>query len=160
MRALAPDEYANSAHAILRTVARWSYVLIDRDVYWCVEWPPGLLVVRFSPGGSFGWCALRSPNPSFGGKVATEAELDAFDEDAPNPQYNLVFDAWDAQWRPDELEQWNPASQHEIECFEAAMSAVDAIGARLEAECADPEAYNQWLARSRASALFQGSSES
>ena len=52
--------------AILHTFARYSYIIYRNNVYWCAEWEPGLIVVRFSPDGSLAWTALRSPIPNFG----------------------------------------------------------------------------------------------
>lgn len=97
LRPLSRDAYLNGPAVILHSLAPYSYVLHGRDLYWCVEWPPGLLVVRFSLDGAMAWSMLRSPVPDFGGRVAEDSEWDDYDEDAENRQYNLVFDPWDAQ---------------------------------------------------------------
>ena len=97
LRPLSRDAYLNGPAVILHSLAPYSYVLHRRDLYWCVEWPPGLLVVRFSQDGDLAWSMLRSPVPDFGGRVPKDSEWDEYDEDAENHQYNLVFDPWDAQ---------------------------------------------------------------
>jgi hypothetical protein len=96
LRPLGETEYIDGPQGILQTWARYSYVLSGENILWCIEWKPGLLVIEFSPTGSMRWCALRSPNPEFSGRVATEEELKSYYEDRPNPQYGLLFRAWDA----------------------------------------------------------------
>src|SRR4051812_27723301 len=59
MRPLSDEDYLQGPAAILHTLAKYSYILFRGDVYWCVEWEPGLLVVRFSPDGTMAWSALR-----------------------------------------------------------------------------------------------------
>src|SRR5262245_22318209 len=94
MRPLSDAAYMLGPAVILGTFARYSYLLFDRAVYWCVEWEPGLVVVRFSGEGGMAWTAIRSPVPGFGGRTPLQEDLDAYDETADNPQYNLVFTAW------------------------------------------------------------------
>ena len=74
MRLLSPEDYRSGPATMRNTAARWSYVLDGSVVYWCVEWEPGLVVVRFTPDGSLAWAQIRSPNPQFGGREATEEE--------------------------------------------------------------------------------------
>lgn len=156
LHVLSDYEYVNGPHAILRTFARFSYVLQSNgDVYWCVEWAPGLLVVRFSPSGSLGWCALRSPNPEFGGRTASAVELDAFDEDAPNPQYNLVFDARDPQLEPTQREGWLHATGDVIRSWEAATAHAKILGDEVKA-LSESESQ-RWLQQCRQSPIWQGS---
>jgi hypothetical protein len=135
LRPMSDEEYKNGPMVVLHTMAKFSYVLHDRDVYWCVEWQPGLIVVRFSPGGTFAAAALRSPNPGFGGREPTEEDLANYDEDAENPQYNLIFDAWDAQFDSDTL-KWNGferAGEEAAQIFDAAMAHVQELGEQMEA---------------------------
>jgi hypothetical protein len=103
LRPLSDKEYLNGPVVCLETMAKYSYVLDGNDLYWLVEWEPGLLVVRFRPDGTMAWTAARSPVPDFGGREASEAEIDAYDEDAPNPQYNLIFDPLDTQLEAEDL---------------------------------------------------------
>jgi hypothetical protein len=97
LRPLSDDEYLNGPAVCLETMAKYSYVLDGNDLYWLVEWEPGLLVVRFRPNESMAWTAVNSPIPNFGGREAPQEEIDAYDDTAPNPQYNLIFRPWDAQ---------------------------------------------------------------
>ena len=157
MRLLSDEEYVNGPAAILHTAARFSYVLDGRDVYWCVEWDPGLLVIRFSPDGGIAWAAARSPNPEFGGRSASDEELEAYDEDAPNPQYNLVFDAWDAQFEDEERENWHPAESAERAAFEAASAHVNALHAELDERNKDKGVRDRWLERCERSPIWRGS---
>lgn len=108
LRPLSEEEYKSGPARILNTAARYSYVLDDDTVYWCVEWEPGLLVLRFTPDSALALAELRSPNPQFGGREATPEELANYDEDNEEEahQYNLIFDAWDAQFDEDEREDW------------------------------------------------------
>jgi hypothetical protein len=130
LRPLTAEEYVSGPLVILHTMAKYSYVLDGSEVFWCVEWDPGLIVIRLSPDGTLQWTALRSPVPNFGGRDATEAEMEEFDEDADNPQYNLIFDPWDAQFDAEERE-WKSfvlASQDEITQFEAAIAHANQFG--------------------------------
>lgn len=63
LQPLSEDDYSYGPAAILQTMARYSYVLDGEAVYWCVEWEPGLLVLRFLPDGRLAWAAMESPNP-------------------------------------------------------------------------------------------------
>jgi hypothetical protein len=121
LRTLTESDYRNGPKSILSTAARWSYILHDQNVLWCVEWEPGLLVVEFSPSGQMRWSALDSPVPNFGGRLASEDELAAFDEDEPNPQYNIVFDAWDAEVDSTQRTGWTAATDTELHIWNEAM---------------------------------------
>ncbi len=152
LRPLSVDEYSFGPAAILHTMARYSYVLDGTVVYWCVEWKPGLLVIRFAPDGEMAWAALKSPNPAFGGREATEAEWDAYDEDA-NPQYNLVFDAWDDIF-DDEREGWDPISAADQEAYAAALAPVNTLSEALKVQW---ESRNgEYLERCKTSPIWRG----
>src|SRR5258708_6066379 len=88
MRPLSNAAYMLGPAVILGTLARYSYILFDRAVYWCVGWEPGLVVVLFSGDGGMAWTAIRSPVPEFGGRTPLQEDLDAYDETTDNPQYN------------------------------------------------------------------------
>ena len=125
MRPLSDEEYRAGPARILDTAAHYSYVLDGDVVYWCIERAPGLVVVRFSPDGSMAQTELRSPNPEFGGRVATEEELENYDEDDEERahQYSLVFDAWDAQFDEDEREEeWEVVDDETKSRFDAALA--------------------------------------
>jgi hypothetical protein len=98
MHPLSEDQYKSGPAVILHTAARWSYVLWEKSVIWCVEWMPGLVIIKFTCDAKMLWTAIRSPIPEFGGREAMEVEVRAYDEDATNHQYSLVFRAWDAQF--------------------------------------------------------------
>ena len=157
LRVLSNDEYVNGPLAIHVTAAPFSYVLDECLVYWCVEWDPGLLVLRFSPSGEIRWCSLRSPVPDFGGRPCTDEELDAYDEDAENPQYNLVFDAWDPSVDPDDRQSWGKAAPHELSRWESAMQHVRTLGNEVwRLAETDPDAYERWLEKCQTSEAWRG----
>lgn len=119
------EDYLAGPAVIVSTAARSSYVLDGEDVLWCTEWEPGLLVFRFRPDATMQRVALRSPVPDFAGREASQEAIEAWDEEAPNPQYRLIFDAWDAQFeadtrawlgftvaQPDDLRRWQTAMSH------------------------------------------------
>jgi len=147
-------DYIEGAQGILTTMARHSYVLWRECVYWCIEWNPGLLIIEFSPPGDFRWCAFRSPNPEFGGRAATEKELDQYDEDARNPQYNMVFTAWDAQtdeyWR----QGWSRISSIDQQAWISAMRRATEI--ETETSALSESEREALLRRCKLSAIWHG----
>ena len=138
LKPLSDADYMNGPAVILRTLAKSCYVICGEDVLWCTEWGPGLVVIRFSPSGEMAWAAIRSPVPNFGGREASEEELDAYDEDEDNPQYNLIFTPWDAQFDPQDREwhSFEPASKALREAFSRGLAGVNALADR-EAERSD-----------------------
>ncbi|SHM07017.1 hypothetical protein [Phytopseudomonas punonensis] len=129
LQPLSDEEYLDGPAAILQTGARYSYLLSGEDLYWCVEWQPGLVVVKFSPDASMAWTALRSPVPNFGGRVALEVDTLQYDEDEENHQYNLVFRSWDAQFDEDHRAwgAFEPASPSEEAAFNAAIKHANML---------------------------------
>jgi hypothetical protein len=146
MHPLSEDKYKTGAAVILRTAARWSYVLWEKSVIWCVEWMPGLLVFKFTCDAEMLWTAIRSPVPEFGGREAAEADVRAYDEDAINHQYNLVFRAWDAQFDEDyrRTRNFTPATDTEVAAYLAALHYVNELEAELTAVISDPN-YSAWV---------------
>ncbi|HLX64311.1 MAG TPA: hypothetical protein VKX17_23765 [Planctomycetota bacterium] len=135
LRPLSDEEYMFGFALIPHTAARYSYLLHKNSVFWCSEWDPGLLVVRFSPDGAMAATALRSPTPNFGGREPTEADLRDYDEDAPDHQYNLVFNAWDALF-DDEYRKWQgfkSADEQTVKIYDDAIAHVGKIEQRLSA---------------------------
>jgi hypothetical protein len=131
---LSAEDYMNGPAVILHSMAKYSYVLDGDTLYWCAEWQPGLLVVRFSPNGEMAWASIRSPVPDFGGRDADKAEWDAYNVEADNPQYNLVFDSWDAQF-DDQQRTWKsfvPADSDVQDRFRAGLSRVNELGELME----------------------------
>lgn len=146
LRPISDEDYMQGPAVILHTLARYSYIVYRNDVYWCAEWEPGLIMVRFSPDGSLAWTALRSPVPNFGGREALAEDLRDYDEDAENHQYNLVFRAWDAQfdefWR--EARSFKPASSRIAGIFRAALSHPNQLGEQMQARYSDGDEYSRW----------------
>ncbi|WP_254506752.1 hypothetical protein [Anatilimnocola floriformis] len=157
LRPLSDEEYMTGPVIILRTLARFSYVLFEQELYWCAEWQPGLVVIRFSPHREMAWTGIRSPIPNFGRREPLPEDLAAYDEDAENHQYNLVFKAWDAQFDEDHRrwKKFKPASKAVQAEFEAALAKVNDLGDQLQARFGDDksgaaakkcqENMNQWL---------------
>lgn len=144
LRPLSDDQYKSGPTVILHTAARWSYILWEKCVFWCVEWAPGLLVFRFSPDSSIEWTAARSPVPNFGGRDSLEEDLHAYDRDSVDHQYNLVFNAWDAQFDEDYRLSFKPATQEEIANYEAALSHVREVEGEMATVMGDAN-YGAWL---------------
>ncbi|WP_147274407.1 hypothetical protein [Bremerella cremea] len=136
MRPLSSEDYMRGPAAILHMLARYSYILDGQDVYWCVEWTPGMIVIKFSPGGQMQWTALRSPVPDFGGRQPTPEDKAAYDKDAPNHQVNLIFDPWIAQSDAEDREAkgFLPADAKTEATFEAALARVNEIGEQIETQ--------------------------
>lgn len=100
---LSRADYRAGPSAIVRTAAKAGWVATRDSMVWLVEWQPGLLV--FDVGrDAVSWTALRSPVPHFGGRPATKQQMNAFDEDAHNSQYRLIFAPWDAQFDEEDRE--------------------------------------------------------
>jgi hypothetical protein len=153
LQPLSVDEYSSGPAAILGTGAPYSYVLDGAVVHWCVEWAPGLLVIRFAPDGEMAWAALKSPNPGFAGREATEEEWDAYDEDAENPQYNLVFNAWDDIFDQDR-EGWEPISEADQKAYAAALAPVNTLSEALKLQWESRS--EEYLERCKTSPIWRG----
>ena len=149
LRPLSDAQYMEGPAVILHTFARYSYVLYRTDVYWCAEWEPGLVVVRFSPDGSMAWTAMRSPIPNFGGRVAAAEDVRSYDEDADNHQYNLVFRAWDAQFDAADREwlSFQPADAETASAYRAAVSHAERLGVEMQTICAGDDKGAAWAER-------------
>jgi hypothetical protein len=135
LKPLTDEEYMAEPACILRTMAKSSYVLDDRDLYWCIEWDPGLLLVKMSGDRDLEWVAIRSPIPDFGGRkpLPEDGNPEDYDDD-DNPQYNLIFTPWDAQYDKQDRE-WGsfvPASNEVQTRFEGALARVNALGSIME----------------------------
>jgi hypothetical protein len=146
---LSDEEYMQGPAVILHTLARYSYILWRKDVYWCSEWEPGLIVVRFSPDGGMVWAALRSPIPNFGGRRPTAEDRRNYDPDAENHQYNLVFNAWDAQFDED-WRKWRSFERAELKtakAYQAALAHVNELGEQMQTRYSDEAKFARWTAR-------------
>jgi len=149
LRAISDEEYMQGPAVILHTLAQYSYILYRNDVCWCAEWEPGLIVVRFSSDGGLAWTALRSPIPNFGGREPAEEDVRAYDEDAENHQYNLVFTAWDAQFDAADREwrSFRPAEAETAGAYQAALSHADEIAEQMQARYSGDDTFSEWTAR-------------
>lgn len=144
LRPLSDEQYASAHAAILNTLARFSYVVDDGNVYWCVEWAPGLVIVRLGPG-TMAATALRSPNPEFGGRQPTPEDLAAdYDEDDENPQYDLVFRAWDSQFDDDDRREnrFKRADARTVAAFQEVIARLDELATRVVPD--DATARRAW----------------
>lgn len=146
LQPLDDETYLNGPAMILHTGARFSYVLNGPDLLWCVEWEPGLLVLRFSPDGRMAWTALRSPVPGFGGRKPMAQDVERYDEDAEDPQYNLVFHAWDAQFDAFSREHFGfaPASKEAQARHASALRHPDGLAGQAAARSAKEQ--KAWIA--------------
>ncbi|MCA9802302.1 MAG: hypothetical protein KC777_09960 [Cyanobacteria bacterium HKST-UBA02] len=135
LKPLSEEDYMTGPAVILHSMARFSYILDNDDVYWCIEWPPGLVVVRFGKNGTMAWTSVRSLVPGFGGRDSDdEDDLPELEDEDENPQYNLVFHPWDAQFDAEELESSNfePAGDSIRQAYEKAMSRVEELGGIMQ----------------------------
>lgn len=149
---LSEGDYKAGPVILRASVAPNSTILLNNDVYLCFEYDPGLIVIRSSPNGELAWAALRSPIPNFGGREATEEEMLAFDEDAENHQYNLIFTPWDAQFDEDSLEdaEFDAADEDLVEVLEAAMAPINRLGTELTDQLGDQASVTSWYERGQA----------
>ena len=75
--------------------------------------------------------ALRSPIPNFGGREPLDIDNeDSYDENEDNPQYSLIFDAWDAQFdkQYQEWNNFNPANSDELKLFKDCLRYANKLG--------------------------------
>jgi hypothetical protein len=75
-----------------------------------------------------------------------EEDVRAYDEDATNHQYNLVFEAWDAQFDDVSCRKRNyvPATEVEVVAYETALRHVTELEDKLTVVIDDPN-YSAWL---------------
>lgn len=157
LKPLSKDDYINGPAGILGSEAPYSYVLDGNYVYWCVEWEPGLLVIRFSADGKMHWAGFKSPDPGFAGRTGTLAEWEAFDENARDMQYELVYQAWDAQYDDSDRSEWSAATRQLRRTFEAAIEHVNKWHDELETSFGDDaDKLDEWRARCEQSPIWTG----
>ncbi|MEO0474941.1 MAG: hypothetical protein AAF085_03070, partial [Planctomycetota bacterium] len=85
------EQYLIGPAALLQAAVRYSYILHEKIVYWCIEYQPGLLIVRLASDDELHWAAIRSPVPDFGGRepLPEDGDPDTYEDDE-NPQINLI----------------------------------------------------------------------
>lgn len=131
LKKLSDEGYMTGPGMFLQAMVKSSYVLDGDVLYWCIEWVPGLIVIRMNSGDELEWVALRSPIPNFGGRVPLPEDGDPDEyEHGENPQYNLIFTPWDAQFDEQERE-WGsffPAESGIQLKFEKALERVNNLG--------------------------------
>lgn len=127
------DAYRDGPAVLLSTDARSVYVVTDDAVLWVVEWPPGVVVVRFGPDGSY---------------AAARLAVDDEDDDE-HPAVELVAVPWAAQLDPDDRSDagFALASEATRSTWHRAMAAVDRLAASLDASLVDESAVADWQAR-------------
>jgi hypothetical protein len=144
-RPLSLDQYLGGPIGIVTSAARFAYVLDNETMNWCIEWPPGLLVIDVT-SDAMQWAARRSPNPQFGERSATDAEIERYEEweeawerehyPVPQPQYGLIFDAWD-----DIVEQsfseWQPGSKVQTQAIQKGFAHLDKLAEKLPKDTND-----------------------
>jgi hypothetical protein len=159
LRPLSVDAYLDGPAAVRGSVAPCSQILRGDDVFWLVSWRPGLVVFRFEPDGTMSMTTIASINPTFGGREASDEELDAYDEDAWDPTYDAVFAAWDAIVEEDTREDagFEPIDAADAARFEAALAHVNSVHARLDASFAgDAAAHARWLSGCKETQVWRG----
>ena len=130
LTALSDEQYMTGPAAILQTLAKYSYVLDGNQLYWCIEWEPGLLIIWMAPNAELKWVALRDPLPE-------DEAPDKNDDD--NPQYNLIFTPWDAQFDVDyrKWRSFTPADDDIQNRFQNALARVNSLGEIMERRFSD-----------------------
>jgi hypothetical protein len=149
-RPLPLDQYLSGPNGILTTPARFSYVLDKEAVNWCIEWSPGLLVINVTPD-SMQWAARRSPDPRFGDRSASDAEIKRYEdweemwekEHYPvlQPQRGLISDAWN-DIMEESFSEWQSASEVQTQTIRRIFNRLDKLAEELTN--ASDDAYEEW----------------
>jgi hypothetical protein len=157
LKPLSKEDYLYGPAAILGAEPAFSYVVEGSNVYWCVEWDPGLLVIRFDDKGKMAYAALPAINPLFGNRTATLAELKEYEERDHDPQVELVYQGYDAQFEDGDRTGWVIAGRPFRRTFETAIEHVNQLYDQLEEGFGDDEAkVKAWQARCEASSIYRG----
>ncbi|MFY7669766.1 hypothetical protein ACOSP6_01625 [Tenacibaculum sp. MEBiC06402] len=131
LKPITENDYIEAFSVILHTAARSAYILFDEKCFWLIEWEPGLIILEFQKEEVINFTALRSPIPNFGGREPLEIDIVLEEEeDIDNHQYNLIFNAWDAQFDKQHREWYNfkSASQNELKLFNDCLLYADKLG--------------------------------
>lgn len=157
MKPLSKDDYLYGPAAILGAEAAYSYLLDGSVVYWCVEWDPGLLVIRFDDKGKMAYAALQALNPLFGNRTATLADIKAYEERECDQQVELVYQGYDAQFEDADRTGWVIATRPFRRAFDTAIEFVNVMHEKLEDGFGDDEAkVLAWQARCESSPIWKG----
>jgi len=127
------EAYRDGPAVLLSTDARHVYVVTGDGVLWVVEWPPGVVVVRFSPDGSY---------------AAARLAVDEDDEDE-HPAVELVAAPWAARFDADDRADLGfvPASDATRARWTAAMAAVERLAKAMSETLGDEDAVQDWQER-------------
>lgn len=159
LQPLTEEEYMDGPMAIVHTAARYTYVYDSEDggsLLWCIDWKPGILVIRIGCDGALSWAAVQKPC------VVNPEEW----EDIPDPAYILIYDAWDAECgdiSDAERSLWAPPSPKVTARYESILQSLNDIAVRRQSAWADLDAEGQraaklaWLESCRSSPIFAGS---
>jgi len=152
---LSDEEYIHGPAALLHTLARFSYVLDGDALYWCVEWRPGLIVIRFEPDQPMQYASMRSTDGTFTG-TRTMEEINAAGDRTDDPQYNLVFESWDTQFNEELRAKWPLASDLIRDRYNAALHSVQSMAIEMSKRFGEEQAYQAWLEQCRNGDLLKG----
>lgn len=135
LQPLSDEEYMTGPAGILSGLAKSSYVLDGSTLYWCVEWEPGLIIVQMRPNHEMQWVALRSPSPDFAGRepLPVDGKIEDYDPDE-NPQYDLIFTPWDAQYDAEyrKFGSFLPADEDVLQRFSDALRHANELGSAMQ----------------------------
>lgn len=129
LRPVTADFYIGSFAVLVQTTARWSYLLAEDKLYWCILWTPGMLVLEISEDGTLRAAAIRR-GPA--------------NEPATGPQHHLVFDAWHAQEDATHYRAngFAPATEQERSRFTRCISQLDRLAPQVDARFQEkPETF-------------------
>jgi len=97
LRPIDPDTFRHSLNHMVGTAAKSVYFIENGALFWCVDWFPLLILVRFDPDQSIAAEAFRQPTPQHDEPLPGEEPWDE-DEDGLCPLYSLIYAVWDYQF--------------------------------------------------------------
>ena len=131
MSPLSDDDYILGPLKLFGSLSKYIYILDNENVYWCISETPGLVLVKFSPNSFLEQATAPSPNPEYGGRKATEFEVQKYQEIDVNPQQFLIYDAWNEQFEKPLQEDWKPLSEDGKVRFKAAIRHASDLASNL-----------------------------
>jgi hypothetical protein len=158
MKPLSKEDYLYGPAAILAAEPAFCYVLDGKHVYWCIEWDPGLLVIRFDDKGKMAYASLQALNPLFGNRTATLKEIQDYEDQGRDQQVELVYQGYNAQFEDADRTGWTIAARPFRRTFDTAIEFVNVMHDQLEDGFGDDEAkVKAWQVRCEASPIWIGS---
>ncbi|MEO0604853.1 MAG: hypothetical protein AAF211_25700, partial [Myxococcota bacterium] len=127
LESLSEDDYRDGPAVLLTSEARFVYVVDGAAVLWVVEWPPGIVAVRFTPDGGYAAARLSI-------------------EDDDHPMADLLAAPWSAQFDPDDRADAGFAAATEATraAWDGAMAHVQRLGESLSERLSDEDAVDAW----------------